>query len=376
MTQPESRQILRNVHIMGALRIGGAQRILRDLLPAIQRHRQPVELLVLSNRLDSFGKVILRNFAALGIPVRRGPTLRLGLRTIWWLRGQLADLGPDDLLNLHLFNVECVYHLARYLHRRRYRVVRTLHNTVLPAPGLNRWAFARSDVRHSITCGTAIAKTFEGHIRGERETVVSGIGFDWPRHQPAEREQRLEHLGLDRSRTHFVAAGRMGSKGKTIADFQKGYDQLIKAWRAGSLGEGGGRLHLLGDGPLRSDLEQLAAGDPTIVFHGVVDNVHEWLGACDTYVMSSRWEGLPIAGMEAAGTGIPCVFSAIDPLRELQYPTAVFYTPEDVAELSERLKARLGVRDTASDDAVRSARERFGIDRMAREYIRFYTRVT
>ncbi len=366
----------RNVHLLGALRIGGAQRILRDLLPAIQRLDVQVELLALSNRLDSFGETILRKFEDAGIRVRRGPTLRLGARTTLWLRKQLSELGAEDVVNVHLFNCERVYHLSRYLHGRRYRVLRTLHNTSKPDPGIARWAFDRSDIRMSVACGDAIADIYRPMVRGEMPTVVSGIAFDWARHDPTARSGRLNALGLDPAHTHFVAAGRMGSKGKTIHDFQKGYDQLIGAWREANLGGRGGRLHLLGDGPLRADLEALAEGDATITFHGVVDNVHLWLGGSDTYVMSSRWEGLPIAGMEAAGTGIPCVFSDIEPLRELGYPAASFYEPENVSQLAERLVERLGVNDTASDEAVKGARERFGIDRMAREYVDVYARMT
>jgi glycosyltransferase involved in cell wall biosynthesis len=365
----------RNVHLLGALRIGGAQRILRDLLPGIQRQGVSVELFVMSSRLDSFGETILRKFAELDIPVRRGPTLRLAARTTLWLRNQLAELGPEDILNVHLFNCERVYHLSRLLHRRRYRVLRTLHNTSDPDPGLNRWAFDRSDIRTSIACGSAIAENYREQVRGEMSTVVSGIAFDWPRHDPNQRVARQQHLDLDPELTHFVAAGRMGSKGKTIHDFQKGYDQLIKAWQQARMGDEGGRLHLLGDGPLKGDLEELAGSDESIRFYGVVDNVHEWLGAADTYLMPSRWEGLPIAGMEAAGTGIPCVFSEIDPLRELEYPAASFYTPEQVPDLAERLRERLGQRDTASEEAVESARHRFGIDRMAREYVEAYARL-
>lgn len=374
MTDPRPG-IGRNVHCLGALRIGGAQRILRDLLPAIQRQGVDVELFVMSNRLDSFGETILNKFADLGIPVRRGPTLRLAARTTLWLRRQLLELGPRDILNVHLFNCERVYHLARLLHRRRYKVLRTLHNTSHPDPGLNRWAFERSDIRTSIACGSAIAENYRELVRGDVPTIVSAIAYDWPRHDPSQRLPRQQELGLDPELTHFVAAGRMGSKGKTIHDFQKGYDQLIKAWHQARMGDGGGRLHMLGDGLLRSDLEELAGSDESIRFYGVVDNVQEWLGAADTYLMPSRWEGLPIAGMEAAGTGIPCIFAEIDPLRELEYPAASFYTPEEVPELAERLRERLGQRDTASDEVVESARHRFGIDRMAREYVEAYARL-
>lgn len=44
-------------------------------------------------------------------------------------------------------------------------------------------------------------------------------------------------------------------------------------------------------------------------FLGVKANVEDYLFAADCYVMPSLYEGLPVAGVEAECTGIPCVFS-------------------------------------------------------------------
>jgi glycosyltransferase involved in cell wall biosynthesis len=114
-------------------------------------------------------------------------------------------------------------------------------------------------------------------------------------------------LGLDPELTHYLAVG--SHFGDTPDTAQKGHDLLIRSWRGADLGRHGGRLHLLGDGPLRPRLEAVAGGDPSIVLPGIRRDVHDWYTAGDTYVMPSRWEGLPLAGIEALGTGIRAIFS-------------------------------------------------------------------
>ena len=72
------------------------------------------------------------------------------------------------------------------------------------------------------------------------------------------------------------------------------------------------KLLLLGDGPLKdfykSKVNQLGLED-TVLFLGVKTNVQDYLFAADCYVMPSLYEGLPVAGIEAECTGLPCFFS-------------------------------------------------------------------
>lgn len=71
-------------------------------------------------------------------------------------------------------------------------------------------------------------------------------------------------------------------------------------------------LLLLGDGPLKDSYKEKVKklGLENIVkFLGVKANVQDYLFASDCYVMPSLYEGLPVAGVEAECTGIPCIFS-------------------------------------------------------------------
>jgi glycosyltransferase involved in cell wall biosynthesis len=75
-------------------------------------------------------------------------------------------------------------------------------------------------------------------------------------------------------------------------------------------------LALVGDGPLRAELGQLAAGldlDRNVIFTGRLgtDGVLKWLQAGDVFTLISSVEGLPCSLIEAMSTGLPPVVSNI-----------------------------------------------------------------
>lgn len=366
---PEQVRAARNLHVVGALIAGGAERFIVDLLIAMKRQGGSPELLCLMPKRDAVGDVWAKKLEDAGVPIHAPPPATGKVAIIRWLARKLAD-AKGGIAHIHLYNVEVAYYLSRFLHKRRYAVLRTVHNTSLPGGPLRWWAFKHSDIRYSITCGEATEKAYEGLLPGQQRCVPYGITFDWPRHDPTQRTERLRALGLDPEQTHFMQVGRM--TGDSVAKAQKAQDDLIRAWRKGNCGEKGGRLHLLGDGHLKAELEKLAQGDDSIHMPGVVSNIKEWLGACDTYVMPSRWEGLPLAGIEACGTGIPAVFSDIPPLHELDYEASTFFPLGDIDSLADRLNERIGARDTASEAEVERIRNLYGADRPAREYLNFY----
>ncbi|MFQ5340970.1 MAG: glycosyltransferase [Anaerolineae bacterium] len=81
-------------------------------------------------------------------------------------------------------------------------------------------------------------------------------------------------------------------------------------------------LHIVGDGPLRHDLERLAellGIAPKVTFHGAVP--HERMPACyraaDLCVLSSRHEGQELVTLEAAACGRATVGTAVGLLPDL-----------------------------------------------------------
>ena len=74
------------------------------------------------------------------------------------------------------------------------------------------------------------------------------------------------------------------------------------------------RLHLVGDGESRPEMEVLAKelgiGD-AVTFHGMQSNVYPYLHDADIFVLPSIYEGIPMTIIEAMGTGLPIAASRV-----------------------------------------------------------------
>lgn len=126
---------------------------------------------------------------------------------------------------------------------------------------------------------------------------------------------------------------------------QKAVDDLIgAAGAAQSIRSADGppiTLVVVGDGPLRPELERRISADRAgpgvrVVLLGTRDDVPDVLPAFDLFVLSSRWEGEPIALLEAMAAGLPCVATETAGAREIlgDSPEAGRLTPVgDVAAL-------------------------------------------
>lgn len=72
------------------------------------------------------------------------------------------------------------------------------------------------------------------------------------------------------------------------------------------------RLVLIGDGELRKDIEYKVKQldiENKVIFLGKRNDVNNWYQAMDVFCLPSRFEGLPIAVVEAQVAGLPCVIS-------------------------------------------------------------------
>jgi glycosyltransferase involved in cell wall biosynthesis len=99
------------------------------------------------------------------------------------------------------------------------------------------------------------------------------------------------------------------SSGRLLA--RKGFIQLVEAAKALSSDY---TVHILGDGPLRAQLENTSRGSLTpVVFHGWVDNrspeYRQLLSACAVYCLVSAKENASIAILEAMASGCAVITS-------------------------------------------------------------------
>ena len=99
---------------------------------------------------------------------------------------------------------------------------------------------------------------------------------------------------------HLVAIGRLHP--------QKGFDLLLKAFHKIQAKYPDWQVTILGEGTMRSELEQLRSQlglVDRVHLPGLVSNVPTYLDRADLFVMPSRFEGFPMALCEAMAYGLP-----------------------------------------------------------------------
>jgi len=357
------------VHVVGTLEAGGAERFVVDLVCELRRRGWDIGLWAVGAQTDAAGRRMAADLAEAGAEALVGPTPAIRLRSVLWYARCMRRLRPE-LVHLHTPNTETLQMFVPPPWRPRRGLVRTVHNTNLEITDMHVFSTRMLGVGCSIFCSEASLEWNRSWVRGSTRVIPYGVRLDRPARSSGRSLEAKRKLGLDPGRLHFLHMGRM--EGDEPAASQKAQDVLLRAWGESGLAERGARLHLLGDGNLRPRLEAEAPAGESVRFHGVRGDAPDWLLAADCYVMPSRWEGLPVAGIEALTAGLPCIFSRIPPLEELKPPVALWCDVNDATGLALALREFAAAPRDPAPEAVETVRERFGIARAADEYADVY----
>lgn len=139
-----------------------------------------------------------------------------------------------------------------------------------------------------------------------------------------------------------------------------------------------GSLIILGDGPLKNDL-QVKVG-PNVGLLGNVSNVNEYLAASDYFVSTSLSEGLPNTVLEALSAGLPVILSDIDSHQEIAQESKqacqLFSLDSGTLHLKQKLsQAPIDFDENSKKEARRLATEVFSAKQMSEKYQELYRKI-
>jgi N-acetyl-alpha-D-glucosaminyl L-malate synthase BshA len=302
-------------------------------------------------------------------------------RVAWRLAREVRARGIE-ILHAHQYTPFFYAALARLLCRKAPRLIFTEHGRHFPdrvSPlrrAANRLVFDHlADAVNAVCAFSARAVARMDGFSGERiEVIENGIEVD--RYGPAtDRNALRRQLGLDPAR-RYVA---------NIARFHPVKDQamLLRAFAAVAAARPDADLLLVGDGPLRPELEKQVRElgiEGRVRFLGIRSDVPDILRAIDVFALTSVSEAASLTLLEAMASAVPVVV------------TDVGGNPEMVRHGIEGLLVPRGDADAAAaallrilDDSARAAEmgaagrarvlERYQLEQTIHSYFRLYQRL-
>lgn len=358
---------MRVLHVQRAKGIAGSEGHLLTLLPALAARGLDVRICVLEAAGGERFTAALRERGVDAVAIRAGPDVNPV--AVARLRREIRVFRPD-VVHTHLVHAD-------------------LHGLVAArlcgVPGVSSVhgcpAFYRREPWRSV--GRLAGRLARRRIAISRfvadfiaELGLSPVGM-----------VRIVHYGIDADRWQVGAEERAATRSSlklgpddiAVAIVArlipgKGHTSVIDAIRAGLEREPHLRLLVVGDGPLRAELEERARQLPagTAQFLGWVDDVRPVMGACDLVLFPTEpalGEGFGLAALEALAVGRPVIATDVASLPEVvtHGHDGLIVPPSDPGALADaivELAADPDMRRRFGEQASASARERFSVEAM------------
>ena len=143
------------------------------------------------------------------------------------------------------------------------------------------------------------------------------------------------------------------------------------------------KLLLVGDGPLRQELERTALNlglEDSVTFLGYRSDARKLYAAFDAFALVSYSEGLPMAMLEAMAAALPVVVSAVGAIPTVITPmkTGFLTTPGDITGIADaftQLGSQIEFRKKMGKSACDVVASHYSVQRMARDYELVYQEV-
>jgi glycosyltransferase involved in cell wall biosynthesis len=366
---------------------GGTEKVVTELARRMDRARfQPWVVIPRAPALDRMAE----DLRASGVPVERLDeiTHRLQCGRAWRTLRFLAHRRRAVLHVHHVWPAADRYlvpiaHLAGV-----HAVIVTEHLVGYAHSSGQKWLKRREHARADevVSVSRAVAAMLERDYgfdadRGrviENGVDATGLDRTTPR-AAAERLRVRERMETPDGAFVWACVGRL--------ETQKGIDVLLAAFAAGGATAPPGarparRLWIVGDGSQRDALEAQASAlgiAAQVRFAGAVHDAAPYLWGADAFALASRWEGLPLALLEAQASGLPVVAAAAGGIPEAirDGTTGLLVPREDVGALAAalaRIESEPDLARRIGYEAARQAREEWSWERMVSAYEVLYER--
>jgi glycosyltransferase involved in cell wall biosynthesis len=361
---------MRILHIIESLELGGAEKVVVTLANAMaQRHEVSV---CCARRIGDLAKELSPTIPVYCLRGRNGNDYRLPFRLT-----ALARRERFDIIHSHNWSLFVEAAVAGAWSKTP-ALVHTVHGAYLAHRPTLTGALKRS-VRHHLERRMAHRFRRVATVSNEiARYVLQEVGL------PADKVVTVHNgiadtpalpgrpkAGTGQGVT-FITTGRLA--------LVKNHSLLLRAFGLVVRSDPRARLVIVGDGPEREALAALTQGlelGSAVSFLGFRTDVRQQLAQADVFVLTSRYEGISIALLEAMQTGLPAVTTRVGGLPEMIVDgvTGLLVEPDDaegIAAAMLRLAASPELRSQMGQRGRALQASQFSLRAMVERYLQIY----
>ena len=350
------------LYLVDGLGLSGKTKAMVDLIAGLDPGRFSARV-VSFDSLDSEETVLDQRLRDLGVPMQRIPCPDgVNLGVVARLGGVVGRLRPDVI---HCYNPRTMLYGGIVARLGRVRAV---------LGTLSAFACLTPDGNYPFLPQKLFSASRRNRLRNRAVswlmrvivTVSPSLGRGFCRYNGIdERRLRVVPYGVDLARFAAVTAEQaaafrarqglapdavvVGSIGRLVE--QKDYPTQLRAFALAAARHPGAVMLLVGDGPLRGELEALARSlgiAERVRFAGHSAEIPEALRAMDVYVMASKFEPYGVALLEAKAAGTAIVATRVNEIGEILAEgepggaLGVLVPPADPAAMAEAFVSLAG----------------------------------
>ena len=357
------------LHVINSLEIGGAEKLIVDLVPRLSSLENKVDVLLL-NGIDTPLKQILYSeeihIISLGIGINiYNPLLSIKL---------IKFITKYDIVHVHIFPSQYWVVIAKVISLSKVKLITTEHSTYnrrrsfFPFKYFDRFIY--NQYSKIICISDRVKNNLSAHLNNFTAKIITiPNGVNTMSYVNAKRLSRHELLGISITGPLLVQVASFGEA--------KDQDTVI---RAISILPKKYQLVLVGEGIRKGICENLAIElgvADRVHFLGIRNDVPEILQISDLVVMSSHWEGFGLAALEGMASSKPTIASNVAGLSEVVEGAGVLFEPGDYNQLSHIIQQLMSETEFYKDVSYK-CKERamqYDIITMALHYEKIYLSV-
>lgn len=358
---------MRVLQVINSLSAGGAEVFVTNLSVELARQGHKVAVLIYAgilddkgrdleeklskNNIDLFNLKIKKNYKKIKIP---------------YLFKQVIDNFKPTVIHSHLDQSDFFTYLTKlFFGFHSIKFIRTLHNNGLISRipiYFHRKIFKIFD--HTISCSNSVKKDFQlQEFSYLINSIPNGIDIsNIPLKKPSVN-----------SKTNLL---HIGSFTKRLGKLQKAQDNIIHSLIY--CHELDFTVTFLGSGDELEEIKDLSKQlnlESKVKFCGLVTDVTSYMNEADAFIMPSRFEGLPIAGIEAVTFGLPIICSDIPAFYRFEPIPELVSEVDDVKALAKSISFFIENKNEIQKSAIKKSdyfRNKFDIKYTAENYLKKY----